>query len=137
MTTLVILNLGNNQLGMTGNCAEPPVCILAEMLVNSNFLEDLDLSYNGINQPSVFCLSHGLTLSKSINKLSLEGNPLGSMGIKLLMKAKNDNTDQDFHLNLRLADSEFDLAQEKADLKLFTVANPEGPYSLNMDKQYD
>ena len=107
------------------------------MLINSNFLEVLDLSYNGINQPSVFCLSHGLALSKSINNLSLEGNPLGGMGIKLLMKAKNENTEQDFYLNLKLADSEFDLAQEKASMKIFSPQNPEGPYSLNLEKQYD
>ena len=86
------------------------MCILSELLINSKFIEELDLGYNGITQPSIFCLAHGLTMSRSIVNLSLEGNPLGGVGIKLLMKAKSENTDQDFNLNLKMADSEFDLA---------------------------
>ena len=63
------------------------------MLIESKFLEDLDLGYNGINQPSIFCLSNGLTMSKSIVNLSLEGNPVGAMGMKFLMKAKSENNE--------------------------------------------
>ena len=90
---MVTLGLGNNQLGLQGNCVEPPVCLLREMLIDSKFLEELYLGFNGINQPSVFCLAQGLTLSKSIVNISFEGNPLGGIGIQLLMKAKTDNAE--------------------------------------------
>ena len=53
-----------------------------------------------------------MRLSRSIHKLSLEANPIGSAGMKQLMKAKNENQNVDFELNLRLCDSEVDLAAE-------------------------
>ena len=61
---------------------------------------------------SCFCIAEGLRLSRSIHHLSLEANPIGSAGMKQLMKAKNENQNVDFELNLRLCDSEVDLAAE-------------------------
>ena len=61
------------------------------MLLMSNCLETLDLGYNSVEQGSCFCLAHGLRLSKSLQKLSLEGNPVSNTGMSLLMKAKNEN----------------------------------------------
>ena len=44
--TIQSLGLKNNFLGQKGTCVEEPVCLLANMLINSKFLENLDLGYN-------------------------------------------------------------------------------------------
>ena len=53
------------------------------------------------------------------------------------MKANNENTFIDFELNLKNADSEFDLAQDKADMHIFDQSHPEGSYELCLETQYD
>ena len=53
------------------------------------------------------------------------------------MKAKNENQNVDFELNLRLCDSEVDLAAEVSQTKIFDLNMPEGSYSLKLEKQYD
>ena len=45
-------------------------------------------------------------------KLSLEANPIGSTGMRQLMKAKNENQSVDFELNLKLCDSEVEMVAE-------------------------
>jgi hypothetical protein len=72
-------------------------------------------------------------MNKSINSISFEGNPLGSIGIKYIMKAKNENESQDFLINLKGADNEFDLEQQKPSLSLFDVNDPEGKYCLKVE----
>ena len=79
-------------------------------------------------------MSHGLRLSKSILRLSLEGNPIGSSGMRQLFKAKNENQFTDFELNLKLCDSEVEMAAETSLTNVFDVNNPEGPYTLKLDK---
>ena len=111
--------------------------LLSRMLIQSRLLEQLDLSYNQINRVSCFCIAQGLRLSRSIHKLSLEANPIGSTGMKQLMKAKNENQNVDFELNLKLCDSEVDLAAEVSQQKIFDLNTPEGAYTLKLEKQYD
>ena len=53
-----------------------------------------------------FSLAHALKLSKSIVMMSLEANPIGNSGMRQLMKAKTENQESDFELNLKLCDSE-------------------------------
>ena len=53
------------------------------------------------------------------------------------MKAKNENQNVDFELNLKLCDSEVDLAAEVSQQKVFDLNTPEGAYSLKLEKQYD
>lgn len=45
-TCLQYLSLANNFLGQKSNCSQPPVCFLANLLISSNQLEHLDISYN-------------------------------------------------------------------------------------------
>ena len=70
-------------------------------------------------------------------KLSLEANPIGSSGMRQLMKAKNENQTVDFELNLKLCDSEVERVAETSFSNIFNPNNPEGPYALKLDKQYD
>lgn len=101
-------------------------------------MEHLDIGYNQVDKNSCFCLAHGLRLSKSILKLSLEANPIGSSGMKQLIMAKNENQIVDFELNLRLCDSEVEMATETSNqVAVYNKGNPEGPYSLKLEKIYD
>jgi len=84
-----------------------------------------------------FSLAHGLKLSKSILKVSLEANPIGNSGMSVLMKAKTENNITDFELNLKLCDSEVEQAAESSAQPIFDITNPEGNYTLKIGKQYD
>ena len=107
------------------------------MLIHSRLLERLDLGYNQIDKTCCFILAHGLRLSKSIVSMSLEANPIGNTGMRQLMKAKTENQQTDFELNLKLCDSEVEQAAETGANAVFDINNPEGSYMLKMGKQYD
>lgn len=111
-TTLSSLSISNNFLGQSTQCPEPPAALISRMLIQSRLLEKLDLGYNQIDKMCCFSLAHGLRLSKSIQKLSLEANPIGNSGMRQLMKAKTENQDTDFELNLKLCDSAVEMAAE-------------------------
>ena len=67
-------------------------------------------------------------------KLSLEANPIGSSGMRQLMKATNENQTVDFELNLKLCDNEVEMVAETSFNNIFDPTNPEGSYSLKLDK---
>jgi len=50
------------------------------------------------------------------------------------MKAKNENQSVDFELNLKLCDSEVEMATETSFANIFDPNNPEGSYSLKLEK---
>ena len=56
-------------------------------------------------------------------KLSLEANPIGSTGMRQLMKAKNENQSVDFELNLKLCDNEVEMVNDSTSTA--TVSEPE------------
>ena len=43
----------------------------------------------------------------------------------------------DFELNLKLCDSEVEMATETSFVSTFDPNNPEGAYTLTLEKQYD
>ena len=57
--------------------------------------------------------------------------------MRQLFKAKNENQFTDFELNLKLCDSEVEMAAETSLTSVFDLNNPEGSYTLKLDKQYD
>ena len=69
--------------------------------------------------------------------MSFEANPIGSSGMRQLMKAKTENQVTDFELNLKLCDSEVEQAAETSANAVFDINNPEGSYALKIGKQYD
>lgn len=60
--------------------------------------------------------------------MSLEANPIGNTGMRQLMKAKTENQQTDFELNLKLCDSEVEQAAETSANAVFDINNPEGSY---------
>lgn len=75
-------------------------------------------------------------MNKSLQYLSVEGNPLGKVGLSLLMKAKTRNIETNFTLNIKLAEGESDSAVDFK-VQIFNHEKPEGPYSLDLTKIYD
>jgi Ran GTPase-activating protein (RanGAP) involved in mRNA processing and transport len=110
--------------------------VLSALLLKTDTVEDLDLSYNQINAKSMFCLAEALTINQSLKYLSLEGNPLGTSGINFLMKSRTKNITNDFKLNIKLAEGEADAAADSS-ISLFDSSNPEGSYSLDLTQTYD
>jgi len=77
-------------------------------------------------------------MSQSIHYLSLEGNPIGNIGVRQIIKAKNENEIVDFEINLKGSDGEIATAAEsEKKIKLFKPDKPEGGYMLNMEVVYD
>ena len=77
-------------------------------------------------------------MSQSIHYLSLEGNPIGNIGVRQIIKAKNENEIVDFEINLKGSDGEISTAAEsEKKIKLFNPDKPEGGYSLNLEVIYD
>jgi len=106
------------------------------LLITSTQLKVLNIGYNGIEGKSIYCLTEALVLNKSLEFLSIDGNPLGKIGLGLLMKARTRNTEQDFQISIRMAEGETDSAAEHR-IKLFDREKPEGVYSLDLAKVYD
>eukprot|EP00347_Sterkiella_histriomuscorum_P017989 403347211 len=75
------LHINNNLLGVGYDDKEPPISKMAELLTNSKTLEYLDLSFNFIEQKSIFCISHGLKFTSSLKNIIVEGNPIGPVGV--------------------------------------------------------
>jgi Ran GTPase-activating protein (RanGAP) involved in mRNA processing and transport len=109
------------------------VCQLARLIITSEHLEILDLGYNSIGSVACFCLSEALVITKSLQFLSVESNPLGKAGLNLLMRAQTRNTRHAFQINFKNADGQ----GEDFKNQLFDSEKPEGPQTLNLAKVYD
>lgn len=77
--------MNNNLLGVSYEDKQAPICRIAEVLSSSKTLEYLDLSYNFIEQKSIFCISHGLKYTSSLKNITVEGNPIGPVGMRFLL----------------------------------------------------
>jgi len=93
--------------------------------MNSVELKHLDVSYNQIDSQSLFCLSFGLSLSRSIEYVSVEGSAFGLVGLRLLMHANCSNPNTEFKINSKNCGSEIDAATD-GQVKVFNEKNPEG-----------
>ena len=70
----------------------------------------------------MFCISNGIKLNKSLKFIEVEGNPLGQIGIRMLIQAINSNEETEIGINKKGIEAETDLLMtNKEDL---TVFNP-------------
>ena len=58
---------------------------MSEVLSLSKTIEYVDLSYNFIEQKSIFCIAHGMKFTKSLKNINVEGNPIGAVGLRFLI----------------------------------------------------
>jgi len=133
---LKVLSLNNNFLGQALKNEQAPICILANLLITSVNLKVLDIGHNGIEGKTIYCLSEALVINKSLEHLSMDGNPLGKVGLALLMQARTRNTEQAFSISIKLAEGETDSAADHR-IKIFDKDKPEGAYSFDLTKIYD
>jgi hypothetical protein len=73
----------------------------------------------------MFCLSQALQYNRGLKFISLEGNPIGNVGIRLLMNAQNRNLESTFEVNIKNAQGETDAAADNQ-VTLFEQEKPEG-----------
>lgn len=106
------LSLAHNFLGQKHNSNQPPVCLLTSLLIGSNYIQHLDVSYNQVDAQSLYCLCFALSMSQSISYVSVEANPIGLVGIRLLMNANNTNPHTEFKINSKNCGSEIDAATD-------------------------
>jgi Ran GTPase-activating protein (RanGAP) involved in mRNA processing and transport len=95
------VHLNNNLLGVAYDDKQPPICKMADLLTTSKTLEYLDLSFNFIEQKSIFCISHGLKFTSSLKNIIVEGNPIGPVGLRFLIQAMNLNNLGTFNINMK------------------------------------
>ena len=63
--------------------------MLSDFLATTTMLDKLDISHNLIREQSCVCLAAGIAMSKSIQSINFEGNPIGVEGREALMRARN------------------------------------------------
>ena len=77
--------MNNNLIGVSYDNKQPPVNKMADLLQTVESLEYLDISFNSIDQKSVFCIAHGLKLTQNLKNLNVEGNPIGPAGMRFII----------------------------------------------------
>jgi Ran GTPase-activating protein (RanGAP) involved in mRNA processing and transport len=100
------ISIGKNFFGQEYKDIPPPITVLTDMLMRSTMLKTLDISENHMDSKSIFCLSKGLQISRSLTHLSVEGNSIGQSGIRFLMNARATNRNTEFTLNMKMAEEE-------------------------------
>ena len=130
--SLAKVNLSYNLLGTAGEGGATAAMAFADALLENQTLQELDLSHNVIEAKSAFCLAFGLRLNTSLRTLRLEGNPIGSLGVRYLIKAMNENRSGKLK-ELNVSDTEHVVKAKQH----FDPANPEKLYTLDLESTYD
>ena len=107
---------------------------MSDILSKSKTLEVIDLSFNNIDQKTIFCIAHGLKHTQSLKTFAVEGNPIGAVGLRYVLQAMNQNQHGVFKMNLKEISADRDTKQKT---KPFDINNPEANYSLNVGDTYD
>lgn len=95
------IEFSNNLLGITYDGIEAPANKFSDLLLQQAVVEHIDLSFNFIEPATAFCIGHGLKFAKNLNHMSLEGNPVGAVGLRFLIQSMNFNKQALFTLNLK------------------------------------
>lgn len=113
------ISLNNNLLGVayddqkekdpSKRLKQPPICKMADVLTGSKTIELIDLSFNFIEQKSIFCIAHGLKFTASLKNINVEGNPIGPVGMRFLIQAMNTNKHSEFKVNMKEISADRDI----------------------------
>lgn len=77
------------------------MCSLAEVLIKTINLKRLNISANQMDYKSTLSIAFGLTHTQSLEHLNVSGNPIGKVGMKMLLQAMNDNKETRFTINMK------------------------------------
>jgi hypothetical protein len=128
------IHLNNNLLGVSYDDKQPPINRFAELLQTSKNLEYLDISFNMVDQKSIFCIAHGLKMTTSLQNLNVEGNPIGPAGMRFLIQSMSMNQETSFKVNMKEISADKDIKQYR---NVFDNSSPEKEYTLNLAETYD
>ena len=132
--TLKTLDLSYNLFGISHDASIPPAATkLSEILVENNILEELNLSNNLIDSKVAFCLAHGLRNNTSLKSFIMDGNPIGSAGVKYLIQSINCNDNGKVE-NIKMKETE--LIVQRSDLIGFDPMDVEKEYELQLQDIY-
>lgn len=132
--TIKKLNLSFNLFGVPMPGGSASIVKLAEVLQDNTVLEEVDISSNLIDSKSAFCLAHGLRINTTLKSFIINGNPIGSSGIKFLLQSLNDNENGKVE-DIKLKETEIIVESNKN--QNFDPMNVERSYTLMLDDIYD
>jgi len=118
----------------------PPICILTDLLMKSHSLKDLNISNNSMGGNAALSIAHGLTHTQQLESIDISGNPIGKLGMKMIMQSMNSNVHTKFTINLKdiSADKEIKLNNDSANSSInFDPSNPEGNFTLDLIESYN
>jgi len=92
-------------------------------------LSFLDLSYNDVDVESATILADGLERNNSLKRILLDGNPMKASGARSLQRACV-RVDHSISVSMQRC------AVEVIDATFFDADEPQGPYKLDMSKEY-
>ena len=92
------------------------------------------MSFNFIEQKSIFCIAHGLKFTSTLKNITVEGNPIGPVGMRFLIQAMSANNFASFKVNMKEISADKDIKTYK---NVFDFNNPETIYTLNLAETYD
>jgi Ran GTPase-activating protein (RanGAP) involved in mRNA processing and transport len=128
-THLQELNVSYNALG-GGHC--DAVCILGAALLENHHLKYLNLGYNAIDSVGVMTLSVGMCENHSLERVILDGNPLGEQGARAMMRVIC-YTGHRLHISAQNCD----IFMKNHKYDKFFINYPNGEYYLDMSIAYD
>jgi Ran GTPase-activating protein (RanGAP) involved in mRNA processing and transport len=132
--TIKKLNLSFNLFGVSVPGCPASIVKFSEVLQENTVLEEVDLSNNLIDAKSAFCLAHGLRINITLKSFIINGNPIGSSGIKYLLQSLNDNEKGKVN-DIKLKETETIVEHKKN--QAFNPMDVERSYALFLDDIYD
>lgn len=132
--TVKKLDLSYNLFGVSSPGSAPAAIKFADVLNDNAVLEELNLSNNLIDGKVAFCIAHGLHNNTSLKSFIINGNPIGSSGIKFLIQSINNN-EKGKVKNLKMKETETLIQTAKQ--QIFDPLNVEREYRLSLDSIYD
>ena len=126
--TLTSLNLSSNNMG------DLAVQHLANSLRTNNSMVFLDISFNGVMPKGAIVMAHALEENQAMLDCSLEGNCIGEMGGKALLRAMRQAAEKKRQLRINFKNCNLHFE----DHSLFDRHEPKlGRYLLHLDDPYD
>jgi len=74
-----------------------------------------------------------------LENIDISGNPIGKLGMKMIMKAMNDNVNTKFTINLKDISADKEILVEKDPLNAaahFDPSDPEGNFTLDLSESF-
>lgn len=109
-----------------------------EIIEADRSLTNLDLSNNRIDFRGALVMEAALELNPTLRFLDLQSNPLGSLGLRSLLRlmARSTSGISSFNCEACVAGSSCLVAQGETN-PIFSETNPSGRYELHLDRLYD